>query len=277
MLSLEAAAQRPVVIHLGELQLLEREGTKLAQERLVAQATLPVARQKGSEPAFVQRSGGHCIIAPHAGQNPKVSRRRALLLAGIAALNILTLAALWTVAWRVREQKLAARLGTDSPGPETEHLPLHLGSATRFAYFTLLVAHDGTLQVLNARGAPCADFADLVSGDRRNWQELALAVLETDGGRRLVGARLEAGALCRSPGLYRKLREGLRIKLPGGRALIVRRWAPEEPALAVEIESEGAVRAETLRGPAEWTAAGLRIGLERDPSTGWALRGAEAR
>jgi hypothetical protein len=210
-------------------------------------------------------------------KSPEVSRRRVLLWTGIAALNILTLAALWTVAWRVREQKLAARLGTDSPGPETERLPLHPGATARFAHFTLRVAHDGTLQVFDARGAPCADFADLVPGDRRNWQELALTVLETDGGRRLVEARLEAGAPCRGPGLYRKLREGLRIEFPGGRALVVRRWAPEEPALAVEIESEGAVRAETLRGSGEWTAAGLRIGLERDPSTGWALRAADAR
>lgn len=210
-------------------------------------------------------------------KSPGVPRRRALLWTGIAALNVLTLAALWTVAWRVREQKLAARLGTGPAGSETERLPLHPGSTARFAHFLLRVADDGTLQVLDARGAPCADFPGLAPGDRRNWQELALTVLETDGGRRLVEARLEAGAPCRGPGLYRKLREGLRIEFPGGRALVVRRWRPQEPALEVDIESDGAVRTETLRGPAETTAAGLRLGLERDPSTGWALRAAEAR
>lgn len=209
---------------------------------------------------------------------PGRPRRRALLWAGVATLNALTLAALWVTAWRVREEKLAARLGAQPPaagGPEETRLRLLPDVPTRFAHFTLLAAGDATLRVLDARGVPCADFTGLAPGERRNWQELALAVLEAGPGGWLVEARLEPGAPCRGPGLYRKLAEGLRIELSGGRALVVRTWTPEGPALELGVESPDGARTEAFRGPGERVAAGIRIALGRDPSGAWALRAAE--
>jgi hypothetical protein len=212
-------------------------------------------------------------------KDPGRPRRRVLLWAGVAALNALTLAALWVTAWRIREEKLAARHGAGPPaagGPEETRLRLLPGVPARFAHFTLLAAAEATLRVLDARGVPCADFTGLAPGQQRNWQELALAVVEAGPGGWLVEARLEPGAPCRGPGLYRKLAEGLRIELSGGRALVVLKWTLEEPALELAVESPAGTRTETFRGPGERVAAGIRIALGRDPSGAWALRAAEA-
>ncbi|MFN3485246.1 MAG: hypothetical protein ACK44W_07165, partial [Planctomycetota bacterium] len=80
------------------------------------------------------------------------------------------------------------------------------------------------------------------------------------------------GAPCRGSGLYHRLRDGLRIEFPGKRALVVKRWSPLEPVLELYVESPEGARIETFGGRDERTAAGLRLALEPNPTSGWALR-----
>lgn len=208
-------------------------------------------------------------------KTPSSPRRRALFWAGVGILNALTLVALWITAWRVRQEKLAARLGgepSETPASETAHLRLLPGAPVRFAHFTLLAAAERTLRILDARGSPCVDFFDLAPGDQRRWQELALAVLGSGTGGWLLEVRLEAGAPCRGSGLYHRLHEGLRIEFSENRALVVERWSPREPLLELYVESPEGARIETFLGPDERTTAGLRLALEPNPTSGWALR-----
>jgi hypothetical protein len=149
------------------------------------------------------------------------------------------LSATLVAAVRIRDAKIEARRArvgeavepfVETPGPR--EIRLLRGGAARFEDFTLSF-EEGRLAVRDRRGRRVVDFTRLDLPGPRGWNELQLDLLEVAPEAIAIRARTEPGAPCRGPGLYRWLRTGLRIEVPGTEPLVVTAW--DEAGGALEI------------------------------------------
>ncbi|HEX7900535.1 MAG TPA: hypothetical protein VF950_22410 [Planctomycetota bacterium] len=150
-------------------------------------------------------------------------------------LCLCTLVALWITAWKIRQDKVAARRGGRQDEPsETDRLrrlPLARGKSVRAGHFKLGYPRDGALQVLDLNARTLVTFTDIAPGERRGWQELRLTCVAADPQAYLIEAEFRPGSACLGPGEYADLKAGLQIELDEGRLLTVVRWDAEKPEI----------------------------------------------
>lgn len=159
-----------------------------------------------------------------------------------AILCLCTLAALWATAWKIRTNKVEARIGGRQAEPSDTDRPRKVvvprGKTGRAGHFRLRYAAEGTLAVHDENARLLVTFPGLSEGERRAWQELQLRWLTADAKSALVEVEFRPGAPCRGFGDYAALRAGLRIELDDELSLSVERWDPEKPELFL-ISSRG--------------------------------------
>jgi hypothetical protein len=148
-------------------------------------------------------------------------------------LCLCTLVALWITAWKIRQDKVAARRGGREAEPsETDRLrrlPIARDKAVRVAHFKLGYTRAESLMVLDQNSKPLVTFTGFVPGERRAWQELRIACLAADERSYLVEVEFRPGAPCLGTGEYADLKPGLRIELDEEHAVTVLRWDPAKP------------------------------------------------
>jgi hypothetical protein len=161
------------------------------------------------------------------------------------AATAFALIALLVVAVRVRDRKIEARRARigepiTPPGDGTpREFNLPRGAAETYEDFTLSFL-DGRLLVRDRKGRAVADFAQLDRGGARGWQELQIEILSALPEGLSIRARIEPGAPCRGPGIYRLLRTGLRIVPGPGSAFTVSAWDPRGGRLQVQPDGGAA-------------------------------------
>jgi hypothetical protein len=153
------------------------------------------------------------------------------ILSGV--LCLCTLVALWITAWRIRQDKVEARLGGREERPsETDRprrVPIPRGKASLAGHFKIAYPKDGTLAVFDLNARPLVTFHGLSEGSRRAWQELQLTWIAADAASCVVEVEFRPGSPCRGPGEYENLKPGLRIELDPDVHLTVERWDPSKP------------------------------------------------
>jgi hypothetical protein len=182
-------------------------------------------------------------------------------------LVVCTLVALWVTAAQVKARKMAARYGERiQPAPVVDaplaEVTLRRGKPVTVGHLTLdLDQNDGSLTVLDAQQRPLARFGGLKKGDERGWQELRMKLLDVDADAVRIATELRPGAPCLGPGTFRALRPGLRVELPGGRALTLVAWDAVKPEAKVKVEAGDRAEELTLTADQERTALGVRAVL----------------
>jgi hypothetical protein len=182
------------------------------------------------------------------------------ILSGV--LCLCTLVALWITAWKIREEKVAARTaGRQAPPSETDRLrrlPLMRGRGIRAGHFRLhYPPRDGALMVSDGTNQLLVTFTGLREGERRAWQELQIACIAADEKGYLLDVEFRPGSPCRGPGDYAVIKPGLRIELGEDRALVVLRWDPAKPELLLS----GPGGEIGLADGGEWKDAACRVRL----------------
>jgi hypothetical protein len=186
------------------------------------------------------------------------------ILSGLLCLA--TLVALWLTAWKVREEKLAARAGgRQDPPSETDRLrrlPIPRGRGVHAGHFKLVYPdRDGALRVYTMANQHLVNFTGLREGERRAWQELQVLVRGADEKGYLVEVAFTPGSPCRGLGEYAALKPGLRIELDEDVALVVQHWDPAKPELRFSTSRGADVG---LGEGGTWTDAPYRLKLEKN-------------
>jgi hypothetical protein len=153
------------------------------------------------------------------------------ILSGI--LCLCTLVALFITAWKIRQEKVEARIGGREAEPsDTDRprkIPIARGKFARAGHFKIGYVREATLAVLDLNSRCLVSYPGLKEGERRAWQELQLAWVAGDSTSCVVQVEFRPGSPCRGPGEYEDLKPGLRIELDPDVHLTVERWDPSKP------------------------------------------------
>ncbi len=185
------------------------------------------------------------------------------ILSGVLCLA--PLVALWITAWKIRQEKVAARSGgRQAPPSETDRLrrlPIPRGRSVHAGHFKLIYPdRDAALLVYTMTQQHLVTFTGLREGERRAWQELQILCRASDEKGYLVEVEFKPGSPCRGLGEYAALKVGLRIDLEEDLALVVQHWDPAKPELRLST-SRGAEIG--LADGGSWTDAPYRLKLEK--------------
>lgn len=153
--------------------------------------------------------------------------------------------------WKIR----AARLAAKDTGVADSTLHLASGRKVRVGHLSLVRAPPLTVVVFDSRDRRVAEFSDLKIGDARRWQELEFRVTGANEEALTLETEIKAGGSCFGSGRYVITRPGLRIELPGSRAVLV---TATEPTLRVQVEGQDLDLAEG----AEREVRGIRLKRE---------------
>lgn len=153
------------------------------------------------------------------------------ILSGI--LCLCTLVALWITAWKIRQDKVEARMGGREPEPaETDRprrIPIAFRKFARAGHFKIGYVREATLAVLDLNSRCLVSYPGMKEGERRAWQELQITWVAGDSNACVLQVEFKPGSPCRGPGEYEALKPGLRIELDPEVHLTVERWDPAKP------------------------------------------------
>ena len=245
-----------MMIHLGEIEVAERERAQLAQEHILPELATTVPVEQPLQCTFVH-GAAHCIIiplptSPNVTDGPPLSRRLRIFRGVAIGVSVLVVILMGMIGWRIREARENARLARE-PGIV---FSLAAGDDVSVQGFQLAYKH-GQLLVVDPEDRIQARFTHLQSAERRGWQELQIDLVVVTPDLIQLGAFIRPGSACYGSGRYRVEKPGLRIEFPGHRTVTVLGMPPEEWRLKIETgETEETVQFATGKGV---KVAGLNI------------------
>lgn len=154
------------------------------------------------------------------------------ILSGL--LCLCTLVALWIVAWKVRQDKVAARSAgrqesASVDGPRRLLIPR--GKAGLAGHFKVSYPGERTLSVFDLNARHLATFPGFADGEVRAWQELRMKWIAGDATSAVVEVEFRPSSPCVGVGVYADLKPGLRVELSPDVQFSVERWDPDKPEI----------------------------------------------
>lgn len=226
------------------------------------------AIQNALEPDPARRPPGvkelrDAVEPPPPAAVPASGRNQRLRWIAAAALCVVVLPFMWSAGWKIKRGRLAAKLGHLEPEPGAARtVRLDRGRAVRVEDCELTYG-DGC-SVVDRHGTPSVRFTRLEPGQVRRWQDLELAIRTVSTDALEVAVAVRPGAASYGAGRYVNLRSGLRVELPGGRAVTVAAVDASKPELRITFERDGTSEERVLAAPADGIGLGVPYRFLRD-------------